>query len=223
MTSHRFEFGLAATFVLLIAVSWLWQNPGVVQGPLTPLERERYLAALQHLPLPEAERPGLMQAARAWMDSDDGQPVYMLNVMRYYPELLRFAGAPAIEATPQQSITHYEDQVMPLLFRVGGYPAYAGEVRNRNLLEHGGSLDDWSRVLLVRYPSRRAFLDLISNPAYAPIEPYKLMALRTMLTPTQPELVIPPLPWLMASLLLPLFLATGWWRAARRNTHREQR
>lgn len=218
MSRYRLERGLGAVFLLLVGAVWLWQNPGLVRGGLTGAEMDRYLQVLQTLPLPEDERPELLKAVRTWMESDDGGPVYMLNVMRYYPTLRRFPGAPATGVTPQQSNAHYERLVKPLLLGVGGYPAYAGVVRSKNLLEHGAELDDWSRVLLVRYPSRRAFLDLLSNPAYAPIEPYKLMALRTMLTPTKPELVIPPLPWLMGSVLLPLFLALGWWRAARRQT-----
>ena len=78
-------------------------------------------------------------------------------------------------------------------------------------------LDDWSRVLVVRYPSRRAFMDLLSDPAYAPAMPYKLMALKLVLTPMRAELVVPPLHWLVGVVSLILFLSVGWLRAARRN------
>jgi len=43
------------------------------------------------------------------------------------------------------------------------------------------------RLLVLRYPSRRAFLDLLSDPRYRKIEPYELMALAVVLTPTTGE------------------------------------
>lgn len=105
---------------------------------------------------------------------------------------------------------------MRLLVKVGGYALYAGEVQGSNLLGFAPGLDQWGRVPLVRYPSRRAFLDLVTDPAYAPIAPYKFMALDIVLTPTSSELVLPNL-WVAAgALLLIVFLATGWFRAARR-------
>ena len=102
-----------------------------------------------------------------------------------------------------------------MLLKRGGYPVYAGDL-GRNLLEFKPEVDDWNRLLVVRYPSRRAFMDLVTDPAYAPVLPYKLMALSVVLSPSAEELVIPPLPLAGGALLLVLFLAIGWWRSARR-------
>ena len=104
---------------------------------------------------------------------------------------------------------------MRLLAKVGGYAVYAGEAQGANLLGFSPALDQWSRVLVVRYPSRRAFLDLVTDPAYAPIAPYKFMAFDIVLTPTSSELVLPNLWVATGALLLIVFLATGWFRAAR--------
>jgi len=217
MTRYRFEFCLAAAFSMLVAAVWIWQNPGFISGPLKTDEIERYTQNLENLPLPVEERAEFVATFRNWMETDDGQPVYVLNLMRYYPELRHFPGSPAIDITPQQSNSHYEQVVMPSLFKVGGYPAYAGSVDSKNLLGRGAGLDDWSRVLLVRYPSRRAFMNLVADPGYALIAPYKLMALKTMLTPTKVEMLVPPPSLILGGLLMVLFLAVGWWRAARRS------
>ena len=72
-------------------------------------------------------------------------------------------------------------------------------------------------MLLVRYPNRRAFMDLLTDPAYAPLAPYKLQALQLVLTPTTAEIVIPPLPLIVAVLSLILFLAAGWRQALQRS------
>ena len=55
---------------------------------------------------------------------------------------------------------------MPMLFGVGGYPSYAGAASNTNILGKAAELDVWSRVLLVRYPSRQHFLAMMANAAY---------------------------------------------------------
>ena len=142
----------------------------------------------------------------------------MLNLMRYYDELRRFPGAPEFGGTPKESNDHYERIVRPLLFAKGGYPMIGGSVRGANVvdLESTPALDHWSRVLVVRYPSRRAFLELLADPAYAPMEPYKFMALQAVLVPVSAEMLIPDLRFVVGGAVLVLYLALGWFRAARR-------
>ena len=210
---YRFEILLGAFLLAIWLAVWLWQNPGIGRR-LDAADVGHYMAALEHLPIPPEDREATLRRAHAWMDSDDGGPVYMLNLMRFYPELRPYPGSLDFHGTPQESNAIYENAVIPLLLKVGGYPLYAGRTQGRNLFEHRADLDDWSRVLVVRYPSRRAFLDLLCNPAYREIAPYKLMALALVLTPGSVELAIPELSWLTGGLLLLVFLAAGWWRAA---------
>lgn len=218
MKNHRFELRLAAAFLVLWSAVWAWQHPGALGARIGARDVERYMRALERLPYPAEERPQLLARARAWMESDDGKPVYMLNLMRFHPELRRFEGAPAdYDGTPVESNARYESVVMPMLFAHGGYPLYAGVARPENLMEYRPELDRWSRLLVVRYPSRRAFLDLIAEPGFQAVEPYKLMALSVVLTPTEADVVIPELDTLFGAGLLCVFLATGWWRSSRRS------
>jgi hypothetical protein len=213
----RFNTVFALLLLAVFLAVCLWQAPGLVRGKLTQEEIRRYLAKIeQGLPLPAAERPEVLAHVRAWAEADDGGPVYMLNLMRYYETLHPLPNAPPFAGSPRDANMLYEDRAMPLLFRKGGYALYAGQVQGKNILGFGSGLDDWSRVLVVRYPSRRTFFDLLTDPAYGPIEPYKLMALQVVLVPTSAELVIPDLRLAVGALLLLLFLATGWVRAARR-------
>jgi hypothetical protein len=48
-------------------------------------------------------------------------------------------------------------------------------------------------VVVCRYPSRRTFLKLASDPSYAPIEPYKFMALEIDLVPVSGDMLVPDL------------------------------
>lgn len=99
---------------------------------------------------------------------DDGGPVVMLN-------LLRFAdGRAAYEA--------YAAATAPHLARVGGSVVYAGLGGAAVIAEPGQS---WDAVLLVRYPSRQAFLQMVMDPSYQDITHMRTAALReAVLQPT---------------------------------------
>lgn len=214
MRRHRFEFVLGILFLALLGVVWLWQNPGLLRGPLQPAEIERYLAVLERMPYPADEKAAMLRSLRTWMEADDARPFYMLNLMRYYPALRHYPGDLAFDGTPREANARYEKTVMPLLLERGGYAAYAGTVADANLMSSEPELDHWSRVLLVRYPSRRSFVEMLADPAFQRVAPYKIMALRVVLTPTQPELLLPePVRGTAAGLLI-LYLAVCWSRAA---------
>jgi hypothetical protein len=205
---------LAGVMLALFVAVWLWQNPGLIRGRLRAPEIAQFMVQIESLPFWADERPEMLKRVREWMENDDGKPFYMLNLMRYYPELRRLPDGPEFQGTPRESNARYEAAARPILRRIGGHPLYAGTPQGKNLVEHDPALDDWSRVLLVRYPSRRAFLRLLTHPAYHEIEPYKLMALRLVLMPTTPEGVAPGVPLAVGSVLLVVFLAVGWARAA---------
>ena len=218
MPSFGFHARLAIALLVVYAAFWTWQTPGWLRGPLTAAEIDHHIGLIEkNLAMPAEEKPAILARIRAWAEADDGRPVYMLNLMRYYPELRRFEGTPDFDGTPEESNAYYEKSVVPLALARGDYPLFVGNVSWRNLIEHAPALDDWSRVILMRYPSRRAVLELFGAPAYAPYEPYKLMALQLMLTPVRAETLVPELRWMAGAALVSIFLAIGWLRAARRS------
>ena len=75
---------------------------------------------------------------------------------------------------------------------------------------------EWGRLAVARYPNRRTFLKLLSDPAYASMEPYKFIALEIDLMPVSGDMMIPDLRWLVGGGLVVIFLLVGWVRAARR-------
>lgn len=47
--------------------------------------------------------------------------------------------------------------------------------------------EDWDLLMMVRYPSRKAFLDLISNPGYLKVHEWRVKGVeRAVLYPTDP-------------------------------------
>jgi hypothetical protein len=70
-------------------------------------------------------------------------------------------------------------------------------------------------------PSFRAFLDLVSDPEYLKVMPYKLAALKVALVPVSGGPVLPDLRWVVGDGCVAVFLLAGWVRAARRGRQRK--
>jgi uncharacterized protein (DUF1330 family) len=76
-------------------------------------------------------------------------PIVMLNLLRFKPDggLERYG--------------EYGAAVAPLLEKAGGRIVFAGEPAMALLGD-----DTWDLVVLVEYPTRQAFLDMIASPEY---------------------------------------------------------
>lgn len=79
----------------------------------------------------------------------ENSPIVMLNLLRFRPD------------GGQERYAEYGAAVTPLLEKIGGKIVFAGEPAAALLGE--GS---WDLVVLVEYPSRQAFLDMIASPEY---------------------------------------------------------
>jgi uncharacterized protein (DUF1330 family) len=91
--------------------------------------------------------------------ASDG-PVYMLNLLEFLPD----GGA--------ERYDEYGAAVAPLLERAGGQAIFAGRPAE-SLIGEGS----WDLMLLVSYPTRQAFLDMVSSPEYQEIEHLRSEAL----------------------------------------------
>lgn len=85
----------------------------------------------------------------------------MLNLLAFEPEGGR------------ERYMEYGAAVAPLLERAGARVAFAGESA-KPLLGEGG----WDMVLLVEYPNRQAFLDMVGSAEYQEIAHLRTEALR---------------------------------------------
>jgi len=223
LKTHQFELLFGAVLVALFVTFWIWQTPGNLQK-LSSVEVDAYLHRMEgKLPGDPAEQAAFLARTRAFGLADYGRPVYMLNLMRYYPELKRGPGMEGVRGTPREANATYEKAVKPILFRLGGYPLFGGETMevradgkaHSNLDGFDPAIDDWSRILVVRYPSRRAFFEVLTDPQWLKFAPYKLAALELALVPASGQVVIPDLRSVIGAACLIVFLGAGWVRAAR--------
>src|SRR5215471_6360436 len=204
-----FELILAAVFVILYVAFWVWHSQG--RGKLTQVEIDKYVARIEKLPLAEKAVKRFIARLRLWAEADDGKPVYMFNLINFFPKLRTFPGAPEFKGTPEQANAHYEKDLTWLWLSHASYPTFIGVPQASNLIDMEPERN-WGNMTVVRYPNRRTFLKLISHPAYAPLAAYKFIAVELDLVPVSRGMVIPDLRWLVGGALLIIFLLVGWLR-----------
>lgn len=219
MRRNRFGFqiGLGIVCVVLYGIFSFWYG-GSGGGKLTPEEVAGYISTLEkHASLPEETKEDVLDRLRTWGMADDGGPVYMLNLMRTLEEPYLFPGAPAdFRGTAEEANRIYEDHAMPLLLKRGGIPSVWGNAQGRNVIGGGPGLDDWSRLGFIRYPTRRIFFELLTDPEYMKIGHYKFMGMQFVLVPATAEMAVPDLRVVVGGALLVIFLGVGWLRSAMR-------
>jgi len=217
MKQYRFPIVFGTILAKLFTAFCVWHSPR--RRKLTREEIDHYMAIIEKLPARGAEGiQAFTSRIRPWAEADDGKPVFMLNLIRFYPQLRTFAGAPEFKGTPEEANAYYEKSITSLWLSHAAYPIFAGASQAKNLINIQPE-KDWGRVVVCRYPSRRTFLKLLCDPSYAPMEPYKFIALEIDLVPVSGEMVIPDLRVIVGASLLALFLAVNWFRAARRGQH----
>ena len=96
------------------------------------------------------------------VDERDG-PVVMLNLVKY-----------RVSADRDEYLV-YSRGFIPLLKRSGGTILWAGDVTGVALGDDAA--DDWDYAVLVQYPDRRAFVDVMTSDDYAAINPHRVAGL----------------------------------------------
>jgi uncharacterized protein (DUF1330 family) len=94
---------------------------------------------------------------REFLESTDDSSVVMVNLMK---------------VRDQDELDRYSRMVLPLVTKHGGTYIYGGPV-------HGDvtGQSDWEFVAIVRYPSRRAFAEMILSDDYALASPHRIAGL----------------------------------------------
>lgn len=93
----------------------------------------------------------------------DGQPIVMINLLRYHARAVYPAGTGKEQITGRQAYEHYSKLTLPHLMKVGGQLIWRADVRAGLIAPKD---ERWDEILLVRYPSRSAFERMITNPEY---------------------------------------------------------
>lgn len=100
---------------------------------------------------------------RALRDDPHDGPIIMVNLLKFHEKAHYPEGSPEASEnlTGEAAYARYEAGLGDFIAACGGEVIYNGKVARFYIGE-----GDWDRVLIVRYPSRAAFVAMVTSPDY---------------------------------------------------------
>jgi uncharacterized protein (DUF1330 family) len=118
---------------------------------------------------------------QAFSHASRGGEVVMLNLLHFSEPESQGAG----ERSGQVAYRDYSDQAVKMVEARGGLVLWMG--RPEHVLIGDTDGDGWDLVVLVSYPNRAAFLDMVSSPQYQEAHTHRERGLdRTVLLACEP-------------------------------------
>ena len=114
-----------------------------------------------------------LKALRA--EKASNEPIGMLNLLRFREQAEYGNSLPGVSAcSGREAYDRYSKRVIPLVLDTGGVPVWKAKGLFTLIAPEG---ETWDQVVLVAYPSRQAFLDLMASPKFAEARLHRLAAL----------------------------------------------
>jgi hypothetical protein len=174
---------LVGVLALLYAAFVLWY--GGRGEPLTQPEIDDLFATIAERASLEPNPDGhLRDHLRTLVASDDGREFYMVNLIRYRAQA-QYPPGYDLPGNALDADLRYGRAIMPYLLKHGGTPVFLSEVQGRFLHEAGDQ--DWDRVAIVRYRSRRDLLEMVAELAGRNVAVHKWASIeKTQVFPVKP-------------------------------------
>lgn len=109
-------------------------------------------------------------ALEAMAMGDPNEPVVMLNLLRYREIAEDGVGVDGL--TGREAYEQYGRAFAELGPRFGGTPIWMGRGHHPLI-----GTEAWDIIILVRYPARKNFIDMVNDPDYRAIAPIRAAAL----------------------------------------------
>ena len=198
---------------LFFALFLFWYTP--TGGPLSDAEVDNFIAKMEQNGSP----PEAMALIRQFGEEDTGKHFIMINNIDYNETPGDVAGAAPGEDA-EQLLDRYMEHMIPAMLSRGSHPVMMGQAAYRSMDVIGvEGVDVWDMGGLVRYRSRRDFLEIVTDPAFSGKHHFKAAALeKTIAFPVEPDFNLGD-PRLLIGLLL---LALTALADARRSSQRFQ-
>ena len=109
-----------------------------------------------------------------FLKAPDATPLVMINLLRYRERAAYPPGSDAEPCSGREAYQRYAEVALRTVTEAGGRPLWLGEVASTLIAPAGEAWDD---AILVEYPSRQAFLDMIARPDYQAASVHRSAAL----------------------------------------------
>jgi len=196
MTSRR-KLWLGSIALYALFVSW-YTDFG---GPLTEAEIQAYIAKTENLDL--GGDPSARGALLEFLRNDTGGQFLMFNAVDLAKDPTEIDGAPP-NADAQTLVDLYMEHMIPALLSRANHPVVVGKsvADSLDLLGIEGA-ESWSDGAIMRYRSRRTFIDIIGDPEFYRRHDFKLAGLeKTIAYPIEPRIHLGDLRVLVGLVLL---------------------
>lgn len=114
---------------------------------------------------------------KEFTEGDIDTPIYMVNLLKFKNKA-EYEDGRKTNLSGEEAYAIYGLEVMEHLKKIGGELIFSGVV-NRLMLGEVEELWDW--IAVVRYPSRKAMLEMITNPDYLESEKHRSAGLEGQL------------------------------------------
>ena len=167
---------------LFFALFLFWYTP--TGGPLSDAEVDNFIAKMEQNGSP----PEAMSLIRQFGEEDTGKHFIMINNIDYNETPGNVAGAAPGEDA-EQLLGRYMEHMIPAMLSRGSHPVMMGPAAYRSMDVIGvEGVDVWDMGGLVRYRSRRDFLEIVTDPAFSGKHHFKAAALeKTIAFPVEPD------------------------------------
>ena len=167
---------------LFFALFLFWYTPS--GGPLSDAEVDNFIVKMEA----NGSSPEAIAMIRQFGEEDTGKHFIMINNIDYDETPGNVAGAAPGE-NAQQLMDRYMGHMIPAMLSRGSHPVMMGPAAYRSIDVIGvEGVDIWDMGGLVRYRSRRDFLEIVTDPAFSGKHHFKAAALeKTIAFPVEPD------------------------------------
>ncbi len=193
--SSRLKLWLTTALFYIAFVFW-YTDFG---GALTDTEINNYVSIMGE----NGTKADTIAFIEGFMRSDTGKQFLMVNVIDYNENPPNVEGAEPGESA-DQLMARYMEHMLPALLKRGCHPVIFGDAVYKVMDKYGiEGADDWTHGAIFRYRSRRALMDIVSNPVFSGKHDYKHAALdKTLAYPIEPSIYLGDARLLLGLLLL---------------------
>lgn len=196
---------------LLYAAFFYWYTD--FGGPLSDTEVDQFVASMKT----NGSDPEVIAFIEEFARQDSGHQFLMVNNIDMNENPPDVEGAEPGESA-SDLMARYMEHMIPALLARACHPVLMGSAvyPSMDLVGIEGA-ENWDQAALFRYRSRRAFLEIVTNPAFKGKHHFKTAALdKTIAYPTETSLYLGDPRLLLVLILLALTALADLWRVSRK-------
>ncbi len=164
--NNPLSIGLSAGFLIFITLTY-WYSWSA--SPLSQEEIDTYLETISTQDQVAGREHDLV-SLRQFLEEDDSQPFYTVNLYKFY-EQANYAAEVPFSGTGREAFDRFSSVMIRLLAERASHPIFGTDW----VFDDGTG---WDRLVIVRYRSRRDIVDIFASEEFEAASVHKWAGLR---------------------------------------------